>query len=138
DQVHVGRVGRGARRRDAPGDRHRDRDLPRRALRDARERSSADAAGAIGSEGLTVAPALPPWGSDEAGADEPAPPLEEDVSADVCVVGGGYTGLWAALAVKEREPSARVVVIEAVACESGERGRCGGVVLDATTGMKEY
>ena len=60
--------------------------------------------------------------------DEPAPPLEGDVSADVCVVGGGYTGLWTALAVKQREPSARVVVLEAVTCGSGPSGRNGGFV----------
>ena len=46
----------------------------------------------------------------------------------MCVVGGGYTGLWTALAVKEREPSARVVVLEAVTCGSGPSGRNGGFV----------
>jgi glycine/D-amino acid oxidase-like deaminating enzyme len=46
----------------------------------------------------------------------------------VCVVGGGYTGLWTALALKEREPSARVVVLEAATCGSGPSGRNGGFV----------
>ena len=31
-------------------------------------------------------------------------PLEEVLEADVCIVGGGYTGLWAALYAKEQEP----------------------------------
>jgi glycine/D-amino acid oxidase-like deaminating enzyme len=46
----------------------------------------------------------------------------------VCVIGGGYTGLWTALALKEREPSARVVVLEAATCGSGPSGRNGGFV----------
>ena len=42
------------------------------------------------------------------------------------MVGGGYTGLWTALAVREREPAARVVVLEAEACGAGPSGRNGG------------
>ena len=77
---------------------------------------------------MSVAPSLPPWWWDEGGADEPAPALEGDVVADVCVVGGGYTGLWTALALKQREPAARVVVLEAATCGSGPSGRNGGFV----------
>ena len=36
---------------------------------------------------------------DEEGGD--APELLEAIEADICVVGGGYTGLWAALRIKE-------------------------------------
>ena len=43
-------------------------------------------------------------------------------------MGGGYTGLWTALAVREREPSARVVVLEADRCGAGPSGRNGGFV----------
>jgi glycine/D-amino acid oxidase-like deaminating enzyme len=75
-----------------------------------------------------VEPRLPPWWWDEAGADEPAPPLEGDVQADVCIVGGGFTGLWTALAVREREPSARVVLVEAEHCGAGPSGRNGGFI----------
>jgi glycine/D-amino acid oxidase-like deaminating enzyme len=91
----------------------------------------ADPAAAIGRSSLdrpSVTPSLPPWWADEAGGFEPAPPLEGDVSADVCVVGGGYTGLWTALAVREREPTARVVVLEADRCGAGPSGRNGGFV----------
>jgi glycine/D-amino acid oxidase-like deaminating enzyme len=74
---------------------------------------------------------------DEAGSDEPAPALEGDVDAEVCVVGGGYTGLWTALALKEREPSARVVVLEAATCGSGPSGRNGGFVYGYWASLAE-
>jgi len=44
----------------------------------------------------------------------------------VCVVGGGYTGLWSALALKAREPSIEVVLVEAETCGAGPSGRNGG------------
>jgi glycine/D-amino acid oxidase-like deaminating enzyme len=69
-----------------------------------------------------------PWWLDEAPPFEPEPPLEGDVEADVAIVGGGYTGLWTALALKEREPSLRVVVLEADLCGEGPSGRNGGFV----------
>jgi glycine/D-amino acid oxidase-like deaminating enzyme len=75
---------------------------------------------------LSVQPSLRPWWWDEAGADEVAPTLEGDVSADVCIVGGGYTGLWTALALKEREPSVQVILVEADVCGAGPSGRNGG------------
>jgi glycine/D-amino acid oxidase-like deaminating enzyme len=71
-------------------------------------------------------PRLPPWWLEEAGEVDEAPPLEGDAEADVAVVGGGYTGLWTALAVREREPAARVVVLEAETCGAGPSGRNGG------------
>jgi glycine/D-amino acid oxidase-like deaminating enzyme len=62
----------------------------------------------------------------EAGA--PAPPLTGEISADVAIVGGGYTGLWTALALKARRPALSVVVIEASLCGSGASGKNGGKV----------
>jgi glycine/D-amino acid oxidase-like deaminating enzyme len=67
-----------------------------------------------------------PWWLDEAGPFSPAPALDGDVDADVCVVGGGFTGLWTALALKDREHSLRVVVLEAETCGAGPSGRNGG------------
>lgn len=52
-------------------------------------------------------------------------------TADVCVVGGGFTGLWAALALKRRAPDLDVVVVEADICGGGASGRNGGFVMTA-------
>ncbi len=43
-------------------------------------------------------------------------------------MGGGYTGLWTALALVERDPGLRVVVLEAEECGLGPSGRNGGFV----------
>ncbi|MDX6467992.1 MAG: hypothetical protein QOI27_3032 [Gaiellaceae bacterium] len=67
-----------------------------------------------------------PWWIDEAGRDAAAPQLEGPVDADVAIVGGGLTGLWTALAVLERKPGARVVVLEATRCGDGASARNGG------------
>ncbi|MCB0876833.1 MAG: FAD-dependent oxidoreductase [Solirubrobacterales bacterium] len=56
------------------------------------------------------------------------PALTEDAEADVLIVGGGYTGLWAAWWAKREEPGARVVLLEADHCGFGPSGRNGGFV----------
>ena len=75
-------------------------------------------------------PTLPPWWLDEALAAEgdapPAGPLEGALDVDVAIVGGGYTGLWTALALRERSPDARLAVLEAEICGWGPSGRNGG------------
>jgi glycine/D-amino acid oxidase-like deaminating enzyme len=63
---------------------------------------------------------------EEAGTPEPVAPLDRDRDADVVVVGGGFTGLWTAWHIKELEPEARVVLLEAGACANGPSGRNGG------------
>jgi putative aminophosphonate oxidoreductase len=55
--------------------------------------------------------------------------LEGDVRADVCIVGGGFTGLWCALALKEDDPSLDAAIVEADICGGGASGRNGGFVL---------
>ncbi|POF89729.1 FAD-dependent oxidoreductase [Pseudomonas putida] len=57
------------------------------------------------------------------------PPLSADIRCDVCIVGGGYTGLWTALMIKEQAPQLEVVLIEADICGAGASGRNGGCAL---------
>jgi len=56
------------------------------------------------------------------------PPLASKVSADVCIVGGGFAGLWTAIALSEREPNLRIVLLESDICGGGASGRNGGFV----------
>ncbi len=58
-----------------------------------------------------------------------ARPLEQDIAADVCIVGGGFTGLWTALYITELDPSVRVVIIERDLCGGGASGRNGGFCM---------
>jgi glycine/D-amino acid oxidase-like deaminating enzyme len=48
--------------------------------------------------------------------------------ADVCVVGGGFTGLWTALYLKRLDPGTDVVLVEREYCGAGASGRNGGWV----------
>ncbi len=57
---------------------------------------------------------------------EPHPPLERAVEGDLLIVGGGFTGLWAALHAKERTPGRDVILLEAVRCGDGASSRNGG------------
>jgi glycine/D-amino acid oxidase-like deaminating enzyme len=67
-----------------------------------------------------------PWWLDEAPPIEPEPLLEGEHDFDIAIVGGGYTGLWTALALGELDPAASVVVLEAELCGEGPSGRNGG------------
>src|SRR4051794_7240777 len=84
----------------------------------------------VADGGAGVEPRLPPWWLEQAlaaeGNPEPAPALEGDAEADVAIVGGGYTGLWTGLVLRERLPGARVAVLEAEICGAGPSGRNGG------------
>jgi glycine/D-amino acid oxidase-like deaminating enzyme len=61
------------------------------------------------------------------------PALVGRESADLVVVGGGYTGLWAALRAKERDPSCDVVLLEAGRCGEQASGRNGGFASASLT-----
>lgn len=54
------------------------------------------------------------------------PALGENLTADVCVIGGGFTGLSAAINLAELGKS--VVLLEAERIGFGASGRCGGLV----------
>ena len=57
---------------------------------------------------------------------ESFPRLTGDASADVVVLGGGYTGLWTAWFLTERAPGIDVAILEADRCGFGPSGRNGG------------
>ena len=48
----------------------------------------------------------------DAGNPAVLPPLEGEHTADVVVVGGGYTGMWTAWHLLDADPDARVIVLE--------------------------
>lgn len=60
---------------------------------------------------------------------ELAPALQGEQRADVCIVGGGYTGLWTAIQAKQRAPQLDVVILERDLCGAGASGRNGGCLL---------
>ena len=80
-------------------------------------------------EGLGGAHAAVYWqGGDPRWQPDGVVPLTTTERADVCVVGGGFTGLWTAIWIKRLAPDADVVVIEREYCGSGASGRNGGWV----------
>src|ERR1700750_1426021 len=66
-------------------------------------------------------------------AREPSPPLRGAVEADLCVAGGGFTGLWAALHAKADDPGREVVLLEAETIGFGASGRNGGFCIASLT-----
>jgi glycine/D-amino acid oxidase-like deaminating enzyme len=63
---------------------------------------------------------------DQPDAPEPLPALAGDVTADLAVIGGGFTGLWTALLARERYPDLDVVLVEAQTIGWAASGRNGG------------
>jgi glycine/D-amino acid oxidase-like deaminating enzyme len=57
---------------------------------------------------------------------EERPALTGTTAADLVVVGGGYCGLWTAVLAKRRDPSCRVVLLEAQTIGWAASGRNGG------------
>ncbi len=57
-----------------------------------------------------------------------AVPLSADLEVDVAIVGGGFTGLWTALSIKDLEPSVSVCVLEREVVGFGATGRNAGIV----------
>ena len=64
---------------------------------------------------------------------EPQPRSKAHAEADLCIVGGGFTGLWAALHAKGDDPSRDVVLLEAETIGFGASGRNGGFAIGSLT-----
>jgi glycine/D-amino acid oxidase-like deaminating enzyme len=63
--------------------------------------------------------------------------LPGSTRADVCIVGAGYTGLWAAYYLKKAAPLLRVVILEQRFAGYGASGRNGGWLTNSITGGRE-
>ncbi|MBW2288973.1 MAG: FAD-dependent oxidoreductase, partial [Deltaproteobacteria bacterium] len=70
---------------------------------------------------------------------EDTPPLaslQGDQTADIAIVGGGYTGLSAALHLAERFPERRIVLLEGTRVGYGASGRNCGLLLPFINGAE--
>ena len=83
-------------------------------------------------DAIADADPYPYWYDD---ADEPDsnPTLVRTENCDLCIVGGGYNGLWTAIIAKERDPSRDVLLIEAHEVGSAASGRNGGFMEASLT-----
>lgn len=74
-----------------------------------------------------------PFWLDQADAPQPSTPLDGEHEADLVIVGGGLTGLWAALLAREEDPGREVVVLEGERIAFGASGRNGGFMSASLT-----
>ncbi|HWE09159.1 MAG TPA: FAD-binding oxidoreductase [Solirubrobacteraceae bacterium] len=78
----------------------------------------------------------PSFWLDQLGPTRRRPPLDGVRDADVCIVGGGFTGLWTAYELRRADPGLDVVVLEAQHVGFGASGRNGGWVLGELSGSR--
>ena len=75
----------------------------------------------------TILPGTEPaWWLRDADDGDRSPGLDRDLDVDVAIVGGGFTGLWTALALRALPEPPRVALLEAEFCGWGPSGRNGG------------
>ena len=58
------------------------------------------------------------------------PPLRQPISADLAIIGGGFTGVSTAYHFSRRYPNKRIVLLEARTLANGASGRNGGLMLN--------
>lgn len=75
---------------------------------------------------------------DDRGPVTPRPAVAQDTTADLVVVGGGFTGLWAAIQAVQREPGRDVMLVEARSIGIGASSRNGGFVAASLTHGLEH
>jgi len=71
------------------------------------------------------------------GLPTPRAPLPGPRGYDVCLVGGGYTGLWTAYYLKRAQPDLRVAVLEREFAGFGASGRNGGWLSGRLAGSRD-
>jgi glycine/D-amino acid oxidase-like deaminating enzyme len=71
------------------------------------------------------------------GVPEPRESLDGDLDCDVCIVGGGLSGLWTAYTLAALDPGLDIVVLEAEFVGFGASGRNGGWLSAELSGSKE-
>ncbi|MEM9204036.1 MAG: FAD-binding oxidoreductase [Actinomycetota bacterium] len=64
--------------------------------------------------------------TDQPDAPDDRAPLAGATTTDLCIIGGGFTGLWAAVQALEAEPGRQVTVLESERCGFGASSRNGG------------
>ena len=72
-----------------------------------------------------------PFWLDDPAKPNPKPPLTNNISTDLLIIGAGFTGLWTALLAKEENPARDIVILEAGETAIGASGRNGGF-MDAS------
>ena len=75
---------------------------------------------------LVMAAKPAPFWLDEPDRPAARPPVRGELTCDLVVVGGGFSGLWTALLAKEANPGRSVVLIEGNRIGSAASGRNGG------------
>jgi len=77
--------------------------------------------------------------------DEPAPALTGDLTVDVAIIGGGFTGVSTAYHLGRQNPGLGIALFEARALGNGASGRSGGMMLtgirpdpDTDTAVREH
>ncbi|MGW7104134.1 NAD(P)/FAD-dependent oxidoreductase [Streptomyces sp. NPDC054838] len=78
------------------------------------------------------------YATDRTATAPPRAPLTSDSTADVVIVGGGYTGLWTAYYLKASAPGLRITVLEQKFCGYGASGRNGGWLYNGIAGRDRY
>jgi glycine/D-amino acid oxidase-like deaminating enzyme len=81
---------------------------------------------------LEHASSTPLW-CDDVARPAPRPWLQGDRDVDLAVVGGGFTGLWAAFLALEENPGREVVVLEGARLGWAATGRNGGFCSSSLT-----
>lgn len=74
-----------------------------------------------------------PYWLDDPAKPEKTPPLTTKIQTDLAIIGGGYTGLWAALLAKQADPDLDVILLEADEVAIGASGRNGGFCAASLT-----